>query len=264
MQAAEFAREVETHVRPQTFPLALRLLRPGEEPPPKARRPKRDFQVQIANCQAVSMARRYGWTIATQREDLSCVLTKVAYGHEPAVPYYSQGHCACGMYTQTLEAGARSEAATHRLAYGEYETLVMAPAARAAFEPQVYVVYGNPAQVLRLVTGALWKSGGAITSGFTGRLDCSDLVIRTLQTGEYQVILPCYGDRVFGHTEDHEMAFSLPAGRASELVDGLRGTHEGGIRYPIPVFLRFQPSYPPNYDKLEEIWRQGEDAAEGG
>lgn len=254
MKPEEFAREIENFVRPQTFPVAARLLRPGEAPPPKAKRPWRDLKVRIANCQAISMARRYGWTLATGREDLNCVLTKLAYGHEPSVPYYTDGHCACGMYTQSLEAGARTEAATHKLAYGEYELLVLGPAARAAFEPQVYVVYGNPAQVLRLVTGALWKRGGELTSSFTGRLDCSDLIIRTLQTGEYQVILPCYGDRVFGHTEDHEMAFAVPAARAEELVEGLRGTHEGGVRYPIPVYLRFQPSYPPSYDKLEEIW----------
>jgi uncharacterized protein (DUF169 family) len=105
------------------------------------------------------------------------------------------------------------------------------------------------------VTGALWKTGGAITSSFTGRLDCSDLVIRTLQTGEWQVILPCYGDRVFGHTEDHEMAFALPAARAAELVEGLQGTHAGGVRYPIPAYLRFQPAYPPSYDRLEDLWR---------
>jgi hypothetical protein len=96
--------------------------------------------------------------------------------------------------------------------------------------PDALVIYGNSAQVMRLVTGALWKRGGALTSSFTGRIDCSDEIIRTAMTGEYQVILPCYGDRVFGHTEDWEMAFSLPGSKMAELVEGLEGTHKGGVR----------------------------------
>lgn len=109
---------------------------------------------------------------------------------------------------------------------------------------------------MRLVTGALWKRGGAITSSYTGRLDCSDEIIRTILTGDYQVILPCYGDRIFGHTEDWEMAFALPASKMDELVEGLKGTHAGGIRYPIPTFLRCAPSYPESYNKLEQLWQE--------
>jgi hypothetical protein len=39
-----------------------------------------------------------------------------------------------------------------------------------------------------------------------------------------------------------------------ELVEGLEGTHKGGIRYPIPAFLRFTPQYPNHYYELERIW----------
>jgi hypothetical protein len=75
-----------------------------------------------------------------------------------------------------------------------------------------------------------------------------------MQTNDYQVILPCYGDRIFGQTEDHEMAFALPWGKAAELIEGLEGTHKGGVRYPIPSFLRYSGEFPPSYQKLEEIW----------
>ncbi|RMG53818.1 MAG: hypothetical protein D6723_06490 [Acidobacteria bacterium] len=254
-----FARQVETYVRPQSFPLAIRMLSPGESLPPRTKQPKRDWNLQIATCQAISMARRYGWTIAVGREDLNCVLTKVIFGLEKEVPYYTEGHCACGMYTETLEAGAKSEAATDRFAYGSYERILVGPASTARFEPHVYLIYANAAQVMRMVTAALYKRGGAITSHFTGRLDCSDEIIRTMNTQDYQVILPCYGDRVFGQTEDHEMAFSLPAPLAEEFIEGLKGTHQGGIRYPIPAFLRYTGQFPPSYQRLEEIWREQSD-----
>ena len=254
MDVKTFAREVETHIRPATFPVAAKLLAADEPVPDKAKRPLRDMKVQIAICQAIAMARRYGWTVAVGAEDVNCVLTKTAFGLAPLTEHYTAGHLACGMYVATAEAGARTEQATHRLPAGKYKHLVVGPAARADFVPDALVIYGNAAQVMRLVTGALWKRGGAITSSFTGRIDCSDEIIRTAMTGEYQVILPCYGDRVFGHTEDSEMAFSLPGSKMAELVEGLEGTHKGGVRYPIPSFLRFTPQYPSHYYELERIW----------
>jgi uncharacterized protein (DUF169 family) len=254
MDAKAFAKEIENYVRPATFPVAAKLLGPNDPVPEKAKRPWRDMKVQIAICQAIAMARRYGWTVAVGAEDVNCVLTKTVFGFAPLTEHFTGGNLACGMYTETAEAGARTEAATHRLPQGEYKHLLVAPAARAGFAPDALVIYGNPAQVMRMVTGALWKRGGALTGSYTGRIDCSDEIIRTMLTGDYQVILPCYGDRVFGQTEDWEMAFSLPGARMDELVEGLAGTHQGGIRYPIPTFLRYTPQYPQHYYELERIW----------
>ena len=62
---------------------------------------------------------------------------------------------------------------------------------------------------MRLLQAALWQKGGYLTSRFSGRLDCADIVVETMQTGKPQIILPCYGDRIFAQTEDSEMAFSF-------------------------------------------------------
>jgi hypothetical protein len=37
------------------------------------------------------------------------------------------------------------------------------------------------------------------------------------------------------------VAYTLPASHLKNLVEGLAKTHERGIRYPIPSFLRYQP-----------------------
>jgi uncharacterized protein (DUF169 family) len=101
---------------------------------------------------------------------------------------------------------------------------------------------------------ALYTRGGALDARFTGRIDCADLVIRTMQTGECQVVLPCYGDRVFAQTQDHEMAFTVPAARFEEVVTGLEGTARGGIRYPVPGFLRYTGEFPAAYTRVREFW----------
>lgn len=254
MDTKEFAEAIETYVRPATFPVAAKMLKPDEAVPERAKRPRRDLGIRIANCQAIAMARRYGWTIAVGEEDVNCPLTKTAFGFAPLTEFYSSGQLACGMYTETAEAGARTEAATHKLAAGRYKHLLVAPVRNADFLPDAIVIYGNSAQVLRLVTGALWKRGGALTSTISGRVDCSDEIIATMMTGDYQVILPCYGDRVLGQTQDHEMAFSLPGSKMEELVAGLEGTQKGGIVYPIPTYLRYTPQYPEKYYELDKIW----------
>src|SRR5437867_4413460 len=252
------------YLRAETFPLAVRMVRHGEPVPEKSRRPLRDLKVQITTCMGYTMARRYGWAMAMTHEDISCPLSKVVYGFEEEVDYFKEGCTCVGMYTGTKEAGAKTEASVAKFSWKEYEAIICAPLSKTDFEPQVLVVYGNSAQVMLLVVAALYKEGGRITSSFAGRIDCSDSVIQTLQTDQPQVILPCYGDRVFGQTQDYEMGFSFPASLGETIVEGLEGAHKGGVRYPIPTFLRYQPTYPPSYMKLEEIWSAPRDPGTKG
>jgi MtaA/CmuA family methyltransferase len=246
--------ELQLYVRPQTFPVAIRMLRPGEALPDRARRPARDFKKLSMNCQVIDMARRYGWTIALTREDSICSLGIAALGLERPTHMFSSGTLCEGMYTETKQAGQRSEAAVDRFGPGEYVGLLVAPLDRATFEPDIVCVYGNPAQVMRLTQAALWKRGGKLTSAFGGRVVCSDIIVTTMRTDQPQVILPCSGDRIFGQTQDHEMAFTIPWAQMDEIVEGLRGTHAGGIRYPITQFMEYEAKLPPRYLEATRVW----------
>src|SRR5438552_17255318 len=62
-------KELQFYIRPQTFPVAIRMLRPGDPIPEQAKRPARDFKKLSMNCQVIDMARRYGWMIALTRDD---------------------------------------------------------------------------------------------------------------------------------------------------------------------------------------------------
>ena len=63
---------------------------------------------------------------------------------------------------------------TWKFAPGTYDYVCIAPIARANFEPDVIAVYGNSAQVMRMVNAALFKRGGRIESTTGGRLDSLD------------------------------------------------------------------------------------------
>jgi uncharacterized protein (DUF169 family) len=252
-----YARELDDFLRTATFPLGIKVVKTEAEIPAKAKRPHRDMKLGVTICQGISMARRYGWTVAMGREDLSCPIAATAFGFEPVLPYYEEGTLACGMYTDSLKNGSITEADVPKFTAEESGYVVVGPLSRIDFEPDTVLVYGNSAQVMRLVAGALYQRGGSIPSTFSARADCADIVIKTVQTGEPQVILPCYGDRLFGQTQDDEMAFTIPYARMQELSAGLHGTHKGGIRYPIPHFLRYEAEFPKSYQELQCLFKEG-------
>jgi uncharacterized protein (DUF169 family) len=258
MDGPTLQRHLETHLRVATFPLGIRSLAPGEPIPPKARRPVKDLGAKVAICQALSLARRYGWTLAFDGDDLACPIAKAVFGFAPRNDYYTSGALADGMYASCREAGSRFEDALAKYEPGEISAVVAGPLGRIGFEPHTVLVYGNSAQVMRLLNACLWEKGGSLRSEFSGRGDCADIVIQGRRTGEPQVILPCYGDRIFGLAQDDEMAFTFPWERREAVVKGLEGTHQGGVRYPIPVFQRFQPEFPKSYQELEKRWAEEE------
>ncbi len=245
---------LQQYVRPQSFPLAVGFVEPGGQAPPRLKRPERDLGIRVAICQSFTLARRHGRGVAVGREDLSCPLAHVAFGFSPSLPFYEEGNLCAAMYTQDAAAGARSEAAVPRLPLGRYELLLVAPLARAEFDARVVVCYGSGAQVMRLLAAALYGQGGQLVAHHAARIDCAELVIRTLATGAPQVVLPCYGDRVIGQTGDDEMAFAWPHERSSEIVEGLEGTHRGGVRFPVPSFLRYTAEFPEKYRELADLW----------
>ncbi len=249
---------IHEYVRPDTFPLAIRVMKDGETLPDRVKQPKKDLGERFSICQGVTMARRYGWALAMGGEDLSCPIARIAFAFSEEHDYYREGNLTDGMYTKTCELGAKTEAAVPKFSAEEAGTVLMSPLQRASFEPEMVVVYGNSAQVMRMVAASLYTTGGELTSHFSARADCADIIIRTIQTGKPQVILPCYGDRVFGQTHDHEMAFTLPFSMVDDFIEGLKGTHKGGVRYPIPTFLRYEAKYPSTYEKLNELLDQSE------
>jgi uncharacterized protein (DUF169 family) len=254
MDAATLNGHLEKHLRVQTFPVGVRTFAPGEPLPKKAKRPAKDLGVKVAICQAIGFARRHGWTLAFDGGDLSCPVAKATFGFAERNEYYTSGALADGMYASCREAGARFEEALDKYAPGEAGAIVVGPLSRIDFEPDTVVVYGNSAQAMRLVNAFLFEKGGTVRSETSGRGDCTELVIRAARAKEPQFILPCNGDRIFGMTGDDEMAFTFPFGMAEQAVKGLEGTHKGGVRYPIPVFLKYQAEFPKSYQELEKLW----------
>ncbi len=253
MDLTEIEKGLNTYIRPLTFPVAIKMLKSEGEIPEKTRRPFSQMKKKVAICQGIGMARKLGWAVAMGKEDMQCSLGAAPFGFFKNIDFYNEGNLAAGMFTASREIGKKEEDLIDRFEYGDYSHILVAPLNRASFEPDILMVYGNPAQIMRLIQGALYNEGGAVQSSSMGRLGCS-AIITVIQKDECRYLVPGNGDRIFGMTQDYEMAFLIPASRVDTVLDGLAKTHKTGIRYPITSFFNFQATFPPSYQEQMKIW----------
>jgi len=237
-------------IRPETFPIAVKLVKSVDEFPDKARRPSRDMGFRTNVCVGMTMARKYGWTVAMAAEDNACLIAAYTYGwSEPE----SGAKKALADFMTVMKYTANDDAAKTamdaveqvKLRKGEYAGVVFSPLERTRIEPDLVMIFCNAAQLMRLVHGATQEIGVPLQSIFSGRGGtCTEGVLQTFKSHQPKVVLPGNGDRVWAMVQDGEMAFTIPAKLLDSVINGLEATHQAGIRYPIPVDIRHAPFFP--------------------
>jgi len=244
------AEALNRFIRPLTFPIAVKLVENVNEFPEKTRRPFGDMGFKINVCVGMTMARKYGWTVGMTADDNACPIAAYTYGwSEPesetgkalidfmVVMKYSDNENAA----RTSLEGAEQV----KLTKGKYAGVVFSPLERTRIEPDLVMIFCNPAQLVRLVHGATQETGVAVQSVFSGRAGtCTEGLLQTFKTGKPKVVLPGNGDRVWAMVQDEEMAFTIPANMLDSVIGGLEATHQTGVRYPIPVDVRHAPTFP--------------------
>lgn len=251
------AQELKGALRLRSEPLGVAFLPEGEALPEKTRRPSQVFGKRVTICQGVTMARVYGWAVGLTPEDLVCVPGMLAFGLAPeADPAGELVGLLCEVGFHPEETGARREVESlARLAPGEIGALYLAPLIRLTRDPQVVVVYGNPAQMTRLLQGAAYTTGERAQGDFGGKIECTSYLLAPLKTGQVRVSLPGAGDRIFSMTQDDELAVSFPARQLAGILAGLREAGKKiGARYPITFYQNFQPEFPPPYQERAKKW----------
>src|SRR5438046_8867848 len=85
------------YVRPDTFPLAIRMIKAGEAIPEGIKVPSKTMGEQWSVCQSSGVARRYGWGIAVGKDDVICPLAAIAFGFRKPKAESLHGSIALGM-----------------------------------------------------------------------------------------------------------------------------------------------------------------------
>jgi uncharacterized protein (DUF169 family) len=246
----EGAQALNRLIRPLTFPIAVKLVKSVDAFPEKTRRPLKDVGFKTNVCVGLTLTRKYGWTVGMTAEDNICPIAAYTYGWSESEPEVKS---ALIDFMKVMSYAANDDAAKttieavaqFKLNKGQYAGVVFSPLERAKVEPDLVMIFCNPAQAMRLVHGATQETGISVRSIFSGRGGtCTEGILQTFKTKEPKVVLPGNGDRVWAMVQDEEMAFTTPISLLDSVIRGLEATHERGIRYPIPVDIRHEPLFP--------------------
>jgi uncharacterized protein (DUF169 family) len=211
----KIGRSLEEILRVQTYPLAVKLVKDESEFPERTRRPEQ----KIALCQGLTMSRRYGWTMGITEKESGCPAVNLAYGWTKLIDEQAMAEFFLGAGYVSDEAGAKAIVQNlDRLEPKDYDGVIISPLTRTRIVPDVILVYGNPAQIMRLIHGAMHREGKKVKSELAGMAaSCTGGIVRTFNTGECQVVIPGNGDRIFAATYDNEMLLQFPRQRQKTL-----------------------------------------------
>lgn len=248
---SESAQALNRFIRPQSFPISVKLTESADAFPEKTRRPFRDMGFKSTICVAVALARKYGWTIGMTPDDNACPVAAYLYGWSDSE---AENEEILTDFMKAMSYGTNDDAikaileATKqfKLTKGQYAGVVFSPLELSRIDPDLVMVFCNSAQLMRLVHGATREKGASLPSIFSGKFGvCNEGVLQTIKTKAPKVVLPGNGDRVWGMVQDDEFVFTIPGNMLDQVIEGLEATHRSGVRYPIPVDVRHKPLFPP-------------------
>lgn len=231
--------QIERILKLRTHPVALKMLEKEADIPAGAVRPRRDNGQHLAICQAFSLARRQGQTIAMLTEDHWCFAPLIAYG---LIEDKDDEFLQAFMTFPCFE-------------YGKYIGTVTAPLNQAAFPPDVVLVYADPGRIRRILMSLKMAREPGFVSEFDAIDSCAFSVVPPVLTGEYRITFPDPGEHARAAAADDEVIFSVPAAKLTGFLDGLERMQETGREdiygniYMLPDFPR-----PDFYTRLFEKW----------
>jgi len=228
----ELTKEMERVLRLRNFPVAYKRLENVEdlENIRKVRRLDRFMTV----CQLQGIVRSRGWTVGvTSEDDLNLRCTRIHGLAEPTKESMIEEseHLATTWFS-TPEQAMKQQADYPRVPKGE--AIVFAPLASGKFEPDVVLIYANPAQLMMVMCGLQKVEYERFQFFFIGEGACADSLAQCYVTGKPALAIPCFGERRFGEVLDEEMVLALPPPMVERAIEGMRRLSAVGLRFPIP------------------------------
>jgi uncharacterized protein (DUF169 family) len=251
------AAQLKETLRLRTEPFGALFFKNPDDLPPKTRQPSKVFGKKVTICQGVTMARVYGWPVGLTRDDLICIPGMLVFGFTPAAdPVMELGQLFCEVgFHPDLGPALKEVESLPRFEPQEVGAVYLCPLERLTLDPAVVVVYGNPAQLMRLIQAATFSLGERVSGEFGGKVECSQYLIAPYRTGQFRVVIPGMGDRIFSMTQDDELVVAFPGKFLEGLLVGLKeAAKKIGARYPITFYQNFSPSFPPAYEERARKW----------
>jgi uncharacterized protein (DUF169 family) len=228
---AELGAELENTLRLKTKIIAYRRLEKAEELDgiKNVIRIDRFFTF----CQVPFMVRVNGITVGITKEDKIQDRCSRLFGlrHASEKSMNAEAAMLSTTWFGSPEDALQQQNDYYRIPVGG--AIVMAPLTKQKFEPEVLLVYGNPAQIMMVLCGLQKIKYERFSFSFIGEGACSDSLAQCYVTGKPSVSIPCSGERSMGGVSDDEIVVALPPGELERAIAGLKELAKIGRKYPI-------------------------------
>jgi len=224
-------RRLELLMRLKSFPVAFKLLEDKEALSgiPFIRR----LEHKSTLCQLINLVRNFDWTVGADADDFIGAGCPSVIGLNEIPEFMKDGTFRSIVWTQNRADGKKYENAIPRIPTGKYEALVMAPLVYNPFDPDIVLIYANPAQMMLLINSLQFEDYEVMHFYCVGETSCSDAIARCYLSNKPSLTIPCYGERRYGHTQDDELVMAIPAEMMDKALRGMEALYKRGIRYPI-------------------------------
>jgi len=224
-------RRMELLMRLKSFPVAFKLLEDKEALSgiPFIRR----ISHQSTLCQLINIVRNFDWTIGADTDVLGTGMCATVIGLAEMSDHMKDGTFRSIVWTKNKVDGEKYENSIPRIPVGKYEAVAMAPLVYNPFDPDIVLIYANPAQMMLLINSLQFEDYEVMQFFCVGETSCADAIARCYLTGKPSLTIPCYGERRYGHTQDDELVMAIPVDKMEKALRGMEELYKRGIRYPI-------------------------------
>lgn len=242
-------------MRLKSFPVAFKMLEKKEELEeiPFVRRPEK----KVSLCQLITQVRCNDWTVGAELDNFIGPMCPSIIGlTELPQDGFMDGTFRSIVWTKTKKDGQKFEQGIPRIPAGKYEAVAMAPLVYNPFEPEIVLIYANPAQMMLLINALQFEDYEVMQFFCVGESSCSDAIARCYLTGKPSMTIPCYGERRYGHAQDEDLVMALPADKMEKALAGLEVLYRRGIRYPISYAgaeSDLSTAYPGSYGQMSQL-----------
>ena len=247
-------RRMELLMRLKSFPVAFKMLKKREDL--KKIPFMRMTEHKTTLCQLITLVRNFDWTVGAELDDFISPVCPSILGLTDIPEVYKDGTFRSVVWVKTREDAKKYEASIPRLPLGKYEAVAMAPLAYNPFDPDIVLIYANPAQMILLINSLQFEDYEVMQFYCVGESSCSDAIARCYLTGKPSLTIPCYGERRYGHAQDEDLVMAIPAGMMEKALQGMEALYRRGIRYPISFAgaeKDLTTAFPMSYGELNEL-----------
>lgn len=250
----KLVRRMELLMRLKSFPIAFKLLNKKEmlSDIPFLRRT--DHKVTL--CQLITLVRTFGWTMGADVDDFIFPMCPSVIGLTDLPEVYKDGTFRSIAWTKTREDGRKYENSVPRLPVGDYEAVALGPLVHNPFDPDIVLIYANPAQMMLLINALQFDDYEVMEFFCVGETSCSDAIARCYLRGKPSLTIPCFGERRYGHAQDDELVMAIPGGIMEKALQGMEALYKRGIRYPIShagAELDATHVFPKSYSGMKQL-----------